>query len=209
MDFLQTFLMVKINNYYVAVIFWNIFLALLPCFIVWRLSRGYYLKKWGNISGMNRLLFGAVFLIWFFFFPNTAYLIADIRHLVDYCREPDYFRACVNEAWVVPLFFSYAATGVPTFYYSLRKMAMILEKLFGKAAGRLFPLLMIPVTALGLLLGLVGRFNSWEVLSKPLDIVGAALGYLIDDIMLINLIVYTLMLYLFYYGIGYLWKKRK
>jgi uncharacterized membrane protein len=206
---IKQFLTAQVNNYYVAVIFWNILLALLPCFIAWRLSRGYHLKKWTNISRMNRLLFVIIFLVWFFFFPNTAYLIADVRHLVDYCKEPDYFRACVNEAWVVPLFFTYSLAGVPTFYYALKKMTLILEKLFGRAAGRLFPLLMIPITALGLLLGLIGRFNSWEVLSRPLDIMGTVFGYLINDIMLLNLLAYMLMLYLIYYSIDFLWKKRK
>ena len=206
---METFLTFQVNNYYVAVIFWNIFLALLPCLIAWRLSHGYYLKKWEHMSSMNRFLFGVTFLIWFFFFPNTAYLIADIRHLADYCKELDYFRVCTEEAWVVPLFFTYALIGVPTFYYALKKMGVILEKLFGKVIGRFFPLLMIPVTALGLLLGLVARFNSWEVVTKPLSIVQTALGYFSDEIMLINLLAYTLMLYLVYYSIDLLLKKRK
>ncbi|MBN2306771.1 DUF1361 domain-containing protein [Candidatus Peregrinibacteria bacterium] len=206
---IETLLTIQVNNYYVAVIFWNIFLALLPCLIAWRLSRGYYLKKWGNMSQMNHLLFGLVFLVWFFFFPNTAYLIADVRHLADYCKELDYFRTCVDEAWVVPLFFTYSLIGVPTFYYSLKKMATILEKLFGKTVRRLFPLLMIPITALGLLLGLVARFNSWEVIYKPLNIIKTVFGYLSDETMLINLLAYTLMLYFVYYSIDFLWKKRK
>jgi len=206
---IENLLTIKVNEYYVAVIFWNIFLALLPCIIAWRLSRGYYLKKWSNMSQMNHLLFGLTFLVWFFFFPNTAYLIADIRHLQGYCDTHDFYRSCADQAWVVPLFFTYALVGVPTFYYALKKMSLVLEKLFGKMARRIFPLLMIPLTALGLLLGLVARFNSWEIVTKPLNIIKTALEYLNNDIMLINLSAYTLMLYFVYYSIDLLLKKRK
>jgi uncharacterized membrane protein len=206
---IETLLTLKVNNYYVAVILWNIFLALLPCVIAWRLSTAYHLKKWANISSMNRFLFAIIFFIWFFFFPNTAYLIADIRHLVGYCETLDFYRSCAGQAWVVPLFFTYAFIGVPTFYYALKKMTLVIEKLFGKMARRVFPLLMIPVTALGLLLGLVARFNSWEVIYKPLSIVKTAYLYLSTEIMLLNLLAYTLMLYFIYYSIDFLLKKRK
>lgn len=206
---IEFLLTTKVNDYHIATFCWNIFLALIPCLIAWRLSTAYYLKKWGNISFMNRLFFGLTFPVWFFFFPNTAYLITDIRHLVDYCEELDFFRVCVNEAWVVPVFFTYALIGVPTFYYALKKMTLVIEKLFGKWARRLFPLFMIPVTALGLLLGLVARFNSWEVVARPWHIAETALFYLTDKTMLNNFFAYTLMLYLIYYAIDLLWKKRK
>lgn len=206
---IENFLTWKVNDYYVAIIFWNIFLALIPCLIAWRLSTVYYLKKWGNISQMNRLLFGITFLIWFFFFPNAAYLIADIRHLVGYCEVLDFYRSCPAQAWVVPLFFTYALVGIPTFYYALKKMSLVIEKLFGKMARRIFPLLMIPITAMGLMLGLVARFNSWEIVYKPLSILKIAWQYVNSEIMVINILAYTLMLYLVYYGIDFLWKKRK
>jgi len=199
----------RVNDYYVAVFFWNIFLALLPCLIAWRLSTVYYLKKWTNISLLNKMLFVVTFLIWFFFFPNTAYLITDIRHLAGYCDHLDYYRACPAQAWVVPLFFAYALAGVPTFCYALKKMTLVLEKLFGKTVQRIFPVLMIPVTAMGLMLGLVARFNSWEVALKPWNILLAAYAYLTDETMLINIGAYTAMLFLVYYGVDFLWKKRK
>ena len=197
------------NEYYVAVIFWNILLALTPCLIAWRLSTIYYLKKWANISQINRLLFILIFFVWLFFFPNTAYLIADIRHLVNYCDKLDFYRACADQAWVVPIFFTYALIGVPTFYFGLKRITIVIERLFGKFARRLFPLIIIPVTALGLLLGLVARFNSWEIIYKPLNIVRTALFYLSSKVMLLNLLAYTLMLYFIYYSIDILWKKRK
>ncbi len=206
---IKTLLLLQINDYHVATFFWNIFLALISCFIAYRLSTTYYLKKWSNISKLNKVLFLLTFLIWFFFFPNTAYLFTDVRHLADYCDDLGRLRVCAEQAWVVPIFFTYGLVGVPTFYYALRKMTQVVRKLFGKWTGRLFPLLMIPVTALGLLLGLVARFNSWEVVSKPWSIVRTAFAYLQDKTMLLNLLSYTVMLYLIYYVTDFFWKWRK
>lgn len=205
-EFLLTF---KVNDYHVATFFWNIFLALIPCLIAWRLSTAYYLKKWSHISFLNKALFSVIFLIWFFVFPNTAYLISDVRHLADYCDELDFFRVCVDEAWVVPVFFTYGLVGVPTFYYALKRITLVIEKLFGKTAKFLFPLLMIPITAFGLLLGLVARFNSWEVVSRPWDIMTVALEYMGDKTIQIDFAAYTVMLYLIYYTIDFIWKRKK
>ena len=205
-DFLLT---TRVNDYRIVTFFWNIFLALIPYLIAWRLNHAYYLKKWSNISRLNQILFFITFVIWFFFFPNTAYLISDIRHLADYCDDLGYLRVCAEQAWVVPIFFTYALIGVPTFYFSLKNMTHVIEKLFGKWSKRLFPFVMIPVTALGLLLGLVARFNSWEIINQPHDIIQTALLFLTDKIMLQNFISYTVMLYLIYYSIDFIWKKRK
>ncbi len=206
---IENLLTLKVNDYFVATFFWNIFLALIPCVIVWRLSNAYYLKKWRNISSLNRFLFLLTFLVWFFFFPNTTYLITDIRHLADYCDNLDYFRVCVDEAWVVPVFFTYAVIGIPTFYYSLKRMTNVIEKLFGKWAKRLFPFFMIPITALGLLLGLVGRFNSWNVVTHPWAIVQTAFSFLAGKTMQLNLMTYSLMLYFIYYSIDLMLKRKK
>ncbi len=205
-DFLLT---LKVNDYRIITFVWNIFLALIPCFIAYRLSSAYYLKKWKNIHQFNQILFILTFLLWFFFFPNTAYLISDIRHLANYCDDLGAFRMCKAQAWVVPVFFTYAFIGVPAFYYALKRMTEVIKKLFGKWMGRIFPLLMIPLTAMGLLLGLVARFNSWEIISHPLDIVLTAINFLKNKNMFNNFISYTIMLYILYYMIDLMLKKRR
>lgn len=203
---MESLLTLQINNYYVAIVFWNIFLALIPCFIVYRLSKGYYLKKWANISQISRLWFLLIFLVWFFFFPNTAYLFADIRHLADYCEFPGPFKACAYQAYIVPIFFTYTLVGVPTFYYALSKMSYILGKLFGQKLGKQFPIYMIPITAIGLMLGLVNRFNSWDIVLKPLSIIWAVGLQLRNPIMLLNIASYAIMMYIIYYFIKWVTK---
>ena len=198
---MEQFLSLQINDYFVAVFFWNILLALIPCFIVFRMANGFHLKGWTNIGTIPKWSFVGLFLIWFFFFPNTAYLFSDIRHLANYCDQLDAMRICPNQAYLVPIFLSYAMVGIPTFYYGLSKMSYVLSKLFGAAVGRIFPVLMIPLTALGVMIGLVDRFNSWDIVFHPFSIVKIALAYFLGDVMSWNLLSYTLMLYGIYYFI--------
>ena len=108
---------------------------------------------------------------------------------------------CQEQAYIVPIFFTYALAGLPTFYYALNKMTYITGKLFGKWAKRIFPILMIPITTIGLMLGLFARFNSWDIASHPFAVIQEAAGYLTNGTMLLNFTSYTVMLYLVYYFI--------
>ncbi len=199
---LNSILSITINDYYVATFFWNIFLALIPCYMAYRLSKKYYLKKWSNISTYNQLIFIIIFLLWLFFLPNTAYLLTDVRHLANYCDNLDpSLRVCKQQAWIVPLFFTYAAIGIPTFYYALNRMTFVIGKMFGKFFRIIFPIVLIPLSSLGLMLGLVGRFNSWNVIYDPLSVARVAFSYFSDSAMLLNWFAYTLMLFFIYYFI--------
>ncbi len=203
MDFL---LSLRLNDYQLVVVGWNIILSLLPCLIVYKMSQMYPHKKWATLGLMGQISFLGLFLIWFFFFPNTAYLIADIRHLVDYCEHPGFLRICKDQAYIVPIFFTYALIGVPTFYYALRQMTRVLRMLFNKTVSRLFPLFMIPLTSLGVMLGLVARFNSWDIVRSPFAIIHTVFKHLGEPVMLLNIVSYTVMLYLIYYFILFIKK---
>ena len=191
----------EINDYNMVVFAWNIFLALIPCVIAYFLQNNFRYQKWGVLDSWHKVEFLILFIIWFFFFPNTAYLMSDIRHLVNYCDHPGLYRMCKDQAYIVPIFFTYALIGLPTFYYALSKMATTLKQLFNQTSARLLPILMIPLTSLGLMLGLVARYNSWDVILKPFKIIHTTFLFLADPVMLLNILSYTVMLYLIYYFI--------
>ena len=196
--FLNTSSSFVINNYPVILIFWNIFLALIPCVIVYWMGI-LFQKKWSKFNLSDRFKFLALFFIWFFFFPNTAYLFTMVRHLLNHCMDYDMYRVCREETWMVPVFFTYALIGVPTFIYALKRMETIVAKIFHQKIATIFSIIIMPVTALGILLGLIDRYNSWEIAIRPLEITEAALNYFTDSTMFLNFLVYTLILYLIYY----------
>ncbi len=197
----------SIHSYKIFSVAWNVFLALIPCFVAYYVYLSIEKKKWLSLKRIDQTAFVALFLFWLLFFPNTAYMFTLPRHLVNLCANYGATRICFGETWVVMFFFTYAAIGIPAFYYSLNKMSQILGKLFGKLTEKFFPIIMIPLTALGVLLGLFERFNTWQILTQPWEIFKAGTFYFTFPVLLINFLVFTISLYLIYYGVDiFIWK---
>jgi len=197
----------SIAGYKVLGIPWNILLALIPCWIAYYMSLSIHNKKWAKFTFLNQSAFILLFLFWFFMFPNTAYFFTIPRHLVNLCDDFDKYRVCLEESWVVMFTFTYALFGLPPFYYALNRMTKLLGTLFHQKISQLFPIIMIPFTAIGVLFGLSGRFNSWDVIVRPFELVGSTMTYFTDRILFFNFLVFTVSLYLIYYGTSYLLRK--
>jgi uncharacterized membrane protein len=151
---------------------------------------------------MDRVAFILLFLFWLFWFPNTAYQFMLTRHLANYCVIWDKNRVCDHGSWLVTFFFTYALTGLPAFYYALNRMERLLAGVFSVRLSKWFAFLMIPLTTLGVMLGLFERSNSWDVLTQPLSLVQTALGYLQTADILAFFVIFTASLYVIYYGFG-------
>jgi len=198
----------SINKYKVLAIFWNIFLALIPCFTVYFLIGSIRAKKWVKLMWSDRLVFILIFIFWLFMLPNAPYLLTIPRHLVNYCLNFDKYRVCQDGgSWIVMFFVFYSLIGVPTFYYSLKKMTDLFKNLFSHFASVLFPIFVIPLVSIALMFGLFERFNSWDVLMNPLDLIKTALSYFLDKTLFLNFLVFTIVLYLVYYGFDWFIRK--
>lgn len=197
MDFLFS---LSINGYNLVFVFWNIFLALIPCWVVYSLTLSVKGHSWSKLQMGSRLAFILLFLFWFFFFPNTAYLFTMPRHLVNYCDDFDKYRVCIEQSWMVIFFFTYAAIGIPTFYYALSRMTKVLTSVFGQGLELLFPLLMIPLTTIGVMFGLFERFNSWDMVADPFSVLRTVGTYFTDSALFTNFLIFTAAFYLIYFG---------
>lgn len=186
---------------------WNIFLAIIPCVFAY-LFLSFRGRRWFSLSLTRKMLFFLCFVAWFLFYPNTAYLFTDIRHLLDYCPRGSFEDVCLPHAWMIPVFFVYAMTGLVPFVWSLRSVSFVLSSSFNGLFGRVFPIIMIPLTALGVLIGLIERWNSWDIIRFPLGVLEISWTYMVDGHKLMTLGVYTLVLYVIYYGAGWVWGRR-
>ena len=197
---------INIHGYPLLGIFWNIFLAIVPCLIVHHLAKSVGQRKWKDLKS-HTIAFVLIFLFWFFMFPNTAYLFMIPRHLVDYCDNYDKYRVCLDGgSWIVMIFAAYTLIGLPTFYYSLKKMGDIFKTLFNKTVSTAFPIIMIPLTSIAILFGLYSRFNSWDALFRPVNLVNALALYFTDTRMVVDFLVFTVCLYFIFYLTKYLLK---
>lgn len=182
-----------IHGYPVEYIVWNIFLGLVPFFLC-SLAITHFRK---NDFGSKLLAFLSL-IAWLFFMPNAPYIISDVRHINGFCPDT-ILDICLPNAWLIFFFFIFALIGWPLYFYALEQMRVGLIEKFYPRLSVFFPLLISPLIALGLLLGLIDRLNSWDVLTRPWLVLAKALAYFYSPIGLWNLVFSSFSLLILYY----------
>ncbi len=185
------FFNLNINGYPLSFVVWNILLAVLAVLIA-----RYTVKLW---RAKKNWLAAVSSVVWVAILPNTAYLMTDARHVIGYCPIGSYGNVCPENAWMALFFFAYAALGWPAFVLALRPVVNYLRERFSLQTGTVFATILCLLTSLGILLGLVNRFNSWELLTRPLEIVGAAYYYISEPKAMFNLLMLFLCLSFLYW----------
>lgn len=141
------------NAEYVFLI-WNLFLAWVPLVFSFLACDEYRQRAAGN---WRFLALGAS---WLLFFPNAPYIFTDVIH----ARFHFYHHFWVD----LTLILLCAVTGLILGFLSLYLMHTVVVRRLGGAAGWLFIALVAGLSGFGIYLGRVLRFNSWDVVWKPL-----------------------------------------
>ncbi len=181
----------QINDYPVVMILWNILLGVAAVLLTYTL-----VKRLERTSG-SLIILGAITLAWLVVMPNAAYLMTDIRHIIGYCPPNSYGNVCLSNAWMSMFFFLFGATGWLSFIWSVRPIHTVITR-FSKSLGWWFIIIIIPLCALGVLLGLIHRWNSWEIITDPVGIIATISYYLVDLTYLKNWFMMSALLYLLY-----------
>jgi uncharacterized membrane protein len=139
---------------------WNLFLAWVPYgWSLWAASiQRRYPRHWWRL-----LLPGA---LWLLFFPNAPYIITDFVHL--------YERPPVPLWYDIGLLAAFAWSGCFLAVVSLQTMQRLVRQLCGTLVSWLFVLTSIGLSGLGVYLGRFERWNSWDLLLSPHDVLVAA-----------------------------------
>lgn len=151
------------QNHYFLFLVWNLFLAFLPLVFIYGAN---YLKNKKAPSIIVLLLAGISLL----FLPNSPYIITDLFHLI-------YWKHTAPLWFDTLMIFSYASTGIILFYASLLMMEKLLKAYFKRNTVTFFLLGIIFLNAFGIYLGRYMRFNSWDIISNPMELVGEILNY--------------------------------
>lgn len=193
----KIFDLIIIGGYPALMIFWNFALLIIPFIIAKKIS---YYQKNNKFSKNIYKIFGVfLFFVWLIFIPNSAYIITDVRHVVGSCGNFNWYRVCPEKSWVLLFFFTYALAGWLFFVLLIKQMKDNILNLFGKSIKNLFILLLMPFVSLGVLLGLINRWNSWEVFTNPLKILYSISVYFTDPIFFKNWFFSTLFLFILFF----------
>ena len=146
-------------------------------------------------------------VLWLLFIPNSAYIITEVRHLLDFCPANN-FNVCIENAWMIMFFFTYALIGWISYVYLLNQMEYLISMIWPKLGRRIYISTIIPFISLGVMLGLINRWNSWEVFTAPYGLINDLIRYFTDLTYFINWILFTIFLYFLYFVGIYIIKKK-
>lgn len=158
---------------------WNLILAWIP-----------YLCSMGSYAlylSMPKLWWIQIIpgLLWILFFPNAPYIVTDFYHLTARYPIPLWFD--------IGLIAIFAFTGLFLAIASLRTMHFIVQKYLGKFSGWIFIAIALALSALGIYLGRFGRYNSWDLLLEPKQVIKDIAVQVINPLDNLNFLGFTLM----------------
>jgi uncharacterized membrane protein len=140
-----------------AFLVWNLFLAFVPYFLSYQLTLR---PAWIE----NKWKFATVFIIWLLLVPNSFYILTDLFHLYDSKALPRWYDLL--------LIVSFAWNALLMGILSVRHMEKIIEAMWLYRYDWLFVYPVMWLNALGVYIGRYLRYNSWDVLSNPFELMG-------------------------------------
>jgi len=139
------------SHYSFLFLFWNLFLAWLPLFLIRKVAGNYSKLKKTILLGLSIL-----------FLPNAPYILTDLFHLKKSLLAP---------LWLdLILILSFAFLGLFYFIMSFELILSEINRRFGKKVSVFFKPLLLCATAYGIYLGRYMRFNSWDIISDPIGL---------------------------------------
>jgi uncharacterized membrane protein len=132
-----------------AYLVWNLTLAWVPLLLAMLLVVSYKRRH----SALELLVVGAV---WLLFLPNAPYVLTDFIHLGQAHRLYD-----------TVLIGSFAFTGLALGFASLLLVQLVVTRAAGAMLGWVTALGALFFASIGIYLGRVLRFNSWDAIQRP------------------------------------------
>lgn len=145
--------LLKTNQFSFLFLIWNLFLAWLPyCFI-----RSYARTR-------KPLAKAVVIGLTILFLPNAPYILTDLFHLTKNPAVPMWFDLI--------LILSFALLGMVFFILAFNELMAVISPWFrSKKMLNLTKNSMLFATGYGIYLGRYLRFNSWDVVSSPFELI--------------------------------------
>lgn len=162
---------------------WNLFLAWIP------FALAYLAHAMSSKKLLLYLVLPVTAFLWLIFFPNAPYILTDLQHLARKTASAPLWYDVIVMVW-------FSWTGLLLGLTSLYLMHDIVQRTFGRWFGWAFVFVVSGLSSFGVYLGRFVRFNSWDLLDDPKEIVVTVLGLAIDPSK--RLIAFTILFAVFY-----------
>ncbi len=166
---------------------WNIFLAIIPVVF------GRWMVK--GKTNIKRILAG---FVWFFFLPNSIYLLTDPINLFKDAR----FLTGIYLMLDIILFAILLPIGVVTYIISMGYFERMLNKVKDKILKHSIIFILNSLVAFGVVLGRFQRVNSWEVITDIPNVIEKSLGILASPSLMSWVIFFVICFEIVYYYFG-------
>ena len=189
---LNIFRIVLFNKYSLVYVIWNIFLAFLPFVISSIILNNSMANK---LSKFNLIFWG---IIWLLLIPNSPYIVTDLIHIGEIRAVPPLYDSF--------LLFSSAWTGLLLGLYSISHIEQILKMKYTQKITSLIIFVIMLFISFGMFLGRFLRFNSWDILARPMTFINGIGEIFTNSNYFLGLLLYT-SLFLFFIFMSYIsWK---
>jgi uncharacterized membrane protein len=166
---------------------WNLFLAFIPLVLSFWLFR----RK----SNYRSYVWWIFFAIYFAFLPNAPYLLTDIVHLIRGIREG--YSAWVITLIFIPLHLFAIIAGTEAYTISLINQGNYLKRQVSEKWVLWSELTTHALCAVGIYMGRFQRFNSWNLVTDPDNVLLTTIDDLIAKrpvfVMFITFVVLTVV----------------
>lgn len=147
---------------------WNLFLAFIPLALsVWLFRRK---------SQSRSILWWIAFAVFIAFLPNAPYLLTDIIHLIQAIRTN--YSVWIITLVLIPQHLLAILAGFEAYILSLINLGYYLHRQGARKFIIWAELITHALCAIGVYLGRFKRFNSWDLVTQPDDL----LESVIDDL---------------------------
>lgn len=147
---------------------WNLFLAWLPYLFSLSVAAIHRVRpNWWWV-----MIFPGG--LWLLFLPNAFYIVTDFIHLRNHPAIPIWYDAglLAISAW----------TGIFLAIVSLSTLQDVVQAYLGRVYAWVFALVVIGMSGYGVYLGRFLRWNSWDVLNDPYEIISDSLAPLVNPL---------------------------
>jgi uncharacterized membrane protein len=187
------------GSYDYAFLIWNLFLAWVPLGMAYIVSSA---KKRRYVL----ITVPMAAILWLLFFPNAPYILTDLQHLSHpHSGVPLWFDMLLIN-W-------FAWTGLLLGVFSLFMMHDIVRRILGRLAGWFFVISVSMLSGLGIYIGRFLRWNSWDILFRPLELLKELIQYALNpgmqSIMFISVFsTFFIFIYITLYAFGLLFHEQ-